>query len=278
MNTWIMVIDVEKCENCNNCFLACKDEHCGNQWPGYSQAQPLHGHRWIDILAKERGRFPMVDVAYLPKPCMHCQDAPCTHGARNGAVYRREDGIVIIDPQKAGGRKDIVKSCPYGAIWWNEELNLPQKCTFCAHLLDGGWKAPRCVQACPTGALTVDCLDSGKLEAEISGQGLQPYAPGIRQPVVYYKNLYRFASCFVSGTVAVKTGSVEECAAGAVVSLLNGKECLHRITTDDFGEFKFDGLEENSGPYAVEIAWQGKTRRQAIGDLTQSRVLETVWL
>ena len=36
MKRWYMVIDVERCENCNNCFLACKDEHCGNDWPGYA--------------------------------------------------------------------------------------------------------------------------------------------------------------------------------------------------------------------------------------------------
>jgi Fe-S-cluster-containing dehydrogenase component len=60
---------------------------------------------------------------------------------------------VNADTDKAKGQKDIVKSCPYGTIWWNEEQNLPQKCTLCAHLLDEGWEKPRCVQACPTGAL-----------------------------------------------------------------------------------------------------------------------------
>ncbi len=34
------------------------------------------------------------------------------------------------------------------------DLNIAQKCTWCAHLLDKDWKEPRCVDACPTGALT----------------------------------------------------------------------------------------------------------------------------
>jgi nitrate reductase beta subunit len=32
--------------------------------------------------------------------------------ARDGAVRKREDGIVIIDPEKSKGQKQIVDSCP----------------------------------------------------------------------------------------------------------------------------------------------------------------------
>ena len=138
MKKWSMIIDIEKCEDCNNCFLACKDEHVDNDWQGYSLSQPRHGHRWMNILRKERGQYPLMDVAYRPTPCMHCDDAPCVKVAEDGSVYKRDDGIVIIDPEKAAGRKDIIKSCPYGAVWWNEEKNIPQKCTMCAHLLDEG--------------------------------------------------------------------------------------------------------------------------------------------
>mgnify|MGYP006171339505 CR=1 FL=1 len=50
-------------------------------------------------------------------------------------VAQTADGIVIIDPVKSKGRKDLVESCPHGQIWWNEELQLPQKWIFDAHLL-----------------------------------------------------------------------------------------------------------------------------------------------
>ena len=63
MNKWNMIIDVAKCHDCNNCFLACKDEFVDNDWPPYSVSQPLHGHRWMDIMRKERGQFPLIDVA-----------------------------------------------------------------------------------------------------------------------------------------------------------------------------------------------------------------------
>lgn len=60
---------------------------------------------------------------------------------------------MIIDPEKACRHGRPAAACPYGAIFWNEALSLPQKCTGCAHLLDNGAKVPRCVEACPTDAL-----------------------------------------------------------------------------------------------------------------------------
>ena len=103
----------------------------------------------------------MVDVAYLPIPCMHCDDAPCL--TEDGAVYKREDGIVLIDSDKAKGRKDLLDLCPYGTVWWNDEAQVAQKCTFCARLLDDGWAEPRCVQACPTGAMRFVLIDQADM-------------------------------------------------------------------------------------------------------------------
>ena len=96
--------------------------------------------------------MPMIDIAYVPTMCNHCDNAPCL-AKGGGAVTKRDDGIVIVDPVKAKGRKDLVESCPYGHIWWNEELQLPQIWPFDAHLLDQGWKQTRGQQACPTGAM-----------------------------------------------------------------------------------------------------------------------------
>jgi len=83
----------------------------------------------------KRGQHPKVKVAYVPKPCMQCEDPPCEKAARGEAVYKRKDGIVIINPEKSKGQKKTVKACPYGCIYWNEELCIPQKCTQCVHLL-----------------------------------------------------------------------------------------------------------------------------------------------
>ena len=139
---WNLIVDVERCDNCRICFLATKDEHIGNDFPGYAASQPPQGHNWIEIERHERGTYPIVDAHYMPVMCNHCDDAPCMKAAKNGAVKKRADGIVIIDPEKAKGQKAIADACPYGAISWNEELQLPQAWIFDAHLLDDGWKPP----------------------------------------------------------------------------------------------------------------------------------------
>jgi Fe-S-cluster-containing dehydrogenase component len=280
MKKYNFIIDVAKCENCNNCFLSCKDEHCGNDWPGYALSQPQHGQRWLNIFRKERGRFPLIDVAYLPKPCMHCDDAPCITAAKYGAVYKRPDGIVLIDPEKAKGQKAIASSCPYGAIWWNEEAQLPQKCTFCAHLLDQGWKVPRCVQVCPTGALAVLHIEDEDLAAIIASEKLESLATEQipTQPRVYYKNLHRFNKCIILGSVATGEEGATECVAGATVRLMEEGNTVSEQATDDFGDFKFDGLLENHGGYEVEVVFAGKSARRKIGELPKNSFVGTLWV
>jgi Fe-S-cluster-containing dehydrogenase component len=87
-------------------------------------------------------------------PCMHCRDARCIASCGPGAIYRRDDGLVVIDPVKCTGCMACLDVCPYGSIYFNRDLGLAQKCTGCAHLLDGGWKEPRCADVCPTGAIS----------------------------------------------------------------------------------------------------------------------------
>ena len=151
MKKWNMIIDVANCTNCNVCTLSVQDEHVGNAFEGYAEEMPKHGHRWINIERRERGSAPATDVAYLPTMCQHCDDAPCQKAAPD-AVTKRDDGIVIIDPVKSKGRREIYDACPFGAVWWNEEKDIPQHWIFDAHLLDKGWKEPRCETSCATRA------------------------------------------------------------------------------------------------------------------------------
>ncbi|MCC7038937.1 MAG: oxidoreductase [Burkholderiales bacterium] len=243
MKKWNLVIDVAECHNCNNCFISAKDEYVGNEFPGYSAPQPLHGHKWIDIKSRERGSFPFVDVAYVPTMCNHCDDAPCVKAGR-GAVTKREDGIVIIDPVKARGRSDLVDACPYGAIWWNAELDLPQAWTFDAHLLDRGADAPRCVKACPTGAMRSFKVSDDEMRRITQDEGLEELAPEFKtRPRVLYKNLHRYNKEFVAGTVVAISNDVADCVSDATVELFDGTACIGSAVTDAFGEFKIDRLE-----------------------------------
>jgi len=248
-----LIVDVARCSNCQCCFLADKDEHVGNDWPPYSLAQPKHGHRWIDIRRKERGVFPKVEVTFLPTFCNQCREAPCLAAGPKGSVYRRPDGIVIIDPELAKGCRELVAACPYGHIYWNDEREVPQKWTMNAHLLDAGWRMPRAVHACASGALSFQRYTEAEMAEQVSAQGLEVLHPEYQtRPRVYYKSLYRFTRAFISGTVVSTGNGVEECVAGARVALFQGDARIQEATTDAFGDFKFDNLAEGSGHYRVQ--------------------------
>jgi Fe-S-cluster-containing dehydrogenase component len=261
MKKWNMVIDVAACTNCNLCTLAAMDEYVGNDWPGYSAPMPKHGHKWINILQKERGQLPMVDLAYVPTMCNHCDDAPCVKNG-GGAVKKRDDGIVLIDPVKAKGRKDLVGSCPYGHIWWNEELALPQAWTFDAHLIDQGWQQTRGQQSCPTSAMRAICVDDEEMAKIARAQGLEVMKPELGTKArVYYKNLWRYSKCFIGGSVSAEANGAVDCIEGAAVRLLKNGTVIAETATDNYGDFKFDRLDEDSGEYVVEIVAVGRAKR-----------------
>ena len=257
-----MIIDVTRCNGCYNCFLACRDEFYGNDYPGYSAAQPFSGQHWVKVIEKERGQYPKVKVAYTVIPCMQCENAPCVEASLNKAVYQRPDGVVIIDPIKASGQKQIVDACPYRVIYWNEEKNLPQKCTFCAHLLDTGWKEPRCVEGCPTKALIfgdVNDPDSEISKVILAAKGkLEVLHPEYElTPNVQYIGIPRR---FIAGEVVFRDKK-DECAVGVNVTLCcKGK--ADRVTkTDNYGDFEFEGLDADKD-YTVLIEYTGYSSKK----------------
>ena len=169
-----IAVDSRMCMGCWCCFTACKDEHCGFG-SNLSAAQPIMGQRWIDVVEWERGDSSRrVKSASVPTLCAHCQEPACMKAAKDGAVYKRPDGIVIIDPEKSKGQKAIVDACPIKVVFWNEELEIPQKCTLCAELLDDPeylkylgdreLVQPRCVEACPNKCLYFGDLDDPNSE------------------------------------------------------------------------------------------------------------------
>jgi Fe-S-cluster-containing dehydrogenase component len=258
MKKWNMIIDVAECTNCNLCTLAAMDEYVGNDWPGYTRPMPRHGHRWIDILQKERGQVPMIDIAYVPTMCNHCDNAPCI--AKGGdAIKKREDGIMLIDPEKAKGRKDLVDACPYGHIWWNDEFQVPQIWPFDAHLLDSGWDKTRGHQACPTGAMRAIKAEDIEMERVALEEGLEVLRPELgTRPRVCYRNLWRYTKCFIGGTLASEADGAVDCVEGAQVRLLKDGALVAETASDNYGDFKFDRLEENSGRYTVEVSVPGR--------------------
>jgi len=238
----VFCIDVSKCSGCYNCQFACKDEHCNNEWMPFARSQPMTGQFWLKLEEKVRGQKPNVRIYYYPALCNHCEHPACLAAAENNAVYKRGDGLVIIDPEKSAGQRRIADACPYGSIYWNEELNIPQKCTGCAHLVDIG-KTPRCVDVCHTGAIRfgeesefADFIQGAQVMMPESGTG----------PKVYYRNI---PGRFIAGTVYDPIE--EEVIRNARCHLSMGAR-VWDIYTDTFGDFWFKDLPEGRFDLYIE--------------------------
>ena len=246
----VMVIDLSICNGCHNCQVACKDEHVGNDWSPITKPQPDTGQFWNKVINLERGSVPKVMVTYHHSICQHCEDAPCIEACSANAIYRRDDGIVIIDPDKCRGNQLCIEACPYeNVIYFNDDLNIAQKCTFCAHLLDKGWTETRCSDACPTGAFTFgDDTDPTIKEKIAQAALLKPELP--TRPRVYYLNL---PQKWVAG--AVFDPQADECLEGATVTATNREtgETLV-VTTDNYGDFWLKNLKDGTYTLLVEKA------------------------
>ena len=244
------VVNVTRCNGCYDCQIACKDEHCGNDWSPYAKPQPLTGQFWCKLHYVERGTIPKVKVAYWAVMCQHCDNAPCIAACPVKAIYKRDDGLVIIDPKKCNGCKICVDVCPYGTIYFNDTLSLAQKCTGCAHLIDRGWTDTRCADACPTNAIKFG--DDSELSSEIAaGEALEPNfgdTPSVR---VHYIGLPKK---FIAGTVY--DPSTKEVFINATCTLSG--DGSGTTTTDAFGDFWFEDL--SVGTFSVKIEADGKTK------------------
>lgn len=244
-----LVVDMTRCNGCYNCQIACKDEHVGNDWSPIAKPQPDTGQFWLRLRETARGVTPRVRVVYQPLMCQHCANAPCLAICPVlGGIYRRDDGAVIIDTEKCTGCRSCLDVCPYGVIYFNDDLQLAQKCTLCAHLLDRGWKEPRCVDACPTNALVFG--DEAELEHLIGrSEVLRPELE--TQPRVHYIGL---PTPFVAG--ALYDPSDDEVVKGASLSLKDhttGRTLT--ATSNAFGEFTIAGVQP--GTHTLRIDAEG---------------------
>ena len=248
-----IVCDVGKCDGCYSCFLSCKDEYVGADHLPFSSAQS-EGQAWIRVDEIEYGAGSKIKVDYVTVMCQHCDKPACMKAAPEGAVYKRPDGVVIIDPVKAKGAKEIADACPYRCIFWNEESDLPQKCTMCIHMLESGEKLPRCVECCPTGARVFGDLSDpesviSKLVAEQKDR-LEVLHPEFgTNPAVKY---LRLPKPFISGDVYY--ADTNDCAGGVMVTLRHMETGALRTTETNFlGSFEFRDVAEN-GEYELMVA------------------------
>jgi molybdopterin-containing oxidoreductase family iron-sulfur binding subunit len=189
---WVMVIDLRKCIGCHACTIGCIAE---NKLPPGVVYRP--------VIEEEIGEYPNVRSRFIPRPCMQCDDPPCTPVCPVNATYKRPDGIVEIDYNKCIGCRYCITACPYNArtadFGENYTDNTPElqeyekipnfeygkrwdrtkegspvgnarKCHFCLHRLNVGM-LPMCVTTC-VGRATYfgDANDPNSLVSELIAQ------------------------------------------------------------------------------------------------------------
>jgi hypothetical protein len=93
-------------------------------------------------------------------------------------------------------------------------------------------------------------------------QNLETMRPELgTKPRVYYKNLWRYSTCFVGGTLSAEANGIVDCVEGADVRLLKDGRTIAQTQSDNYGDFRFDRLQENSGRHDLEIAVPGRPKK-----------------
>jgi anaerobic dimethyl sulfoxide reductase subunit B (iron-sulfur subunit) len=146
---YAFLINSDACSGCKTCQVACKDAH---DIPAY-----VHWRRVYEITAgewrQENGAWTSTVAAYnLSMACNHCMNPVCAVPCPTQAIWKTENGIVLIDESSCRNCRLCEPACPYGAIRFHPVRNTMTKCDFCVDLLEQGLP-PACVTACPNRAL-----------------------------------------------------------------------------------------------------------------------------
>ncbi len=147
--------DSSLCSGCKACQGACRDRNGLGPGLSWRRVYEIAGGGWKREGAAWR---PDVFAYFLSLGCHHCLNPPCLPTCTTKAIYKRADGIVLLDDLACIGCRACESTCPYGAWQFDAARHVVTKCDFCVDLLDAGLP-PACVSACPMRA-----LDFGDLE------------------------------------------------------------------------------------------------------------------
>jgi len=128
MEPYVLIIEDLSCWGCKACEVACKQE---NRAPDGVQLIRVteDGPRMVG------GKM---DFVYRVVTCRHCEKPACVTACPEGAITKREDGIVVLDETSCIGCGICRDACPYGAISFDEEAGVAKKCNLCHHRVDQG--------------------------------------------------------------------------------------------------------------------------------------------
>jgi Fe-S-cluster-containing dehydrogenase component len=108
MTKYAMAVDLDRCQGCRGCMTACKIEN-----------NTVEGNFWMYVFRFEQGTYPGTEMSFLPRPCQHCDNAPCVKVCPVGARFHRDDNIVLTDADRCIGCRYCELACPYGVNYFN---------------------------------------------------------------------------------------------------------------------------------------------------------------
>jgi len=139
----IIVTDLNKCEGCHSCELACAISR--------SASKNLFGSILETPRPATRVQVIAVSGHAVPLQCQHCEDAPCASVCPTKALSRPgANQPVLFERALCIGCSSCTLACPFGVIR-RTDGGIMAKCNLCWDRLAEG-KQPACVDACPTHA------------------------------------------------------------------------------------------------------------------------------
>jgi anaerobic dimethyl sulfoxide reductase subunit B len=155
MSQLAFFVNSDACSGCKTCQVACKDHN--------NLAAGIHWRRVYEVTAgswqKSGEAWTSTVVAYnLSVACHHCAEPVCGKQCSVDAIWKRPDGIVLIEQSRCIKCNKCRADCPYEAIRYDAATNRVSKCDFCVDLVEAG-QPPACVSACPNRALDFGDLD-----------------------------------------------------------------------------------------------------------------------
>ncbi len=207
------IIDLTRCDGCVHlntpaCVTACRDKNAGrfpepeerflqDYWPQdfhedwsseRDRTDRLTPYNWTFV---ERVEVPGGETVFVPRRCMHCDDAACQKLCPFGVIGKSEEGAVNIDTEFCMGGAKCRATCPWNIPQRQAGVGLytkllPKlagggsmyKCDGCADRLANDEK-PACEIECPRDAITFGPIDEIKAEAKRRAEAIGGHLYGL---------------------------------------------------------------------------------------------------